>query len=330
MVGQNISFSYLKKITAIIVSVLLLSPLLHAGYYKWTDEQGRVHFTDNYHNIPEKYRDEVSQSKYGKKKETETLSKDTPQRVVVHFKRRDNAIFVNAILNWKLPVVFHVDTGATSTMITGQDALALGIDPDSKPRMKGVIADGSVVEFPRAVLSSISVADAEVNNVEVAIGNTRLLGMNYLNDFQVNIDAENGQLILDRKDLVKEEESVSVREEKNHTIAELDNQIAQIEIAIKVKENIIKQIESDIELNEERRAKAESILKGVQDRTRFESSDISSDSGKMRKMEKIEGGIALYDRHIEIRKSEIEMNQKQIEQLREKITQFDRLIDKLR
>ena len=322
--------SCLKKIAISILCTLLIPPLLHAGYYKWVDEQGSVHFTDNYHNIPEQYRDGVSQNKHGGAKEAKTPSDDTPQRVVVHFNSEGNVIFVNAILNWKLPVIFHMDTGATSTMITRQDALDLGINPDDKPKQRGYVADGSVVEFPITRLSSISVGDAEVNNVEVAIGNMRLLGMNFLNAFQVNIDAENGQLVLERKDLEKESESPVVREEKDYVISEIENQIEQMEIAIKAKENIIKQIESDIKYREEKKVKAESILRGVRDRMRFEDSDISSDSSKKRKIAKIEDHISQLDRHIEIEKSQIEVNQKQIDRLREGINQYNRRIDALR
>lgn len=321
----------MKNIPIIIfLCSLLLPSLLDAGFYKWIDEQGSIHFTDNYFNVPERYRKEVTQSKYGREKELKTLSKDTPQRVVVHFERKDNAIFVNAILNWKLPVIFHLDTGATSTMITKHDALALGIDTDNKATFKGYIADGSAVEFPKAILSSISVGNAEVKNVEVVIGNVRLLGMNFLNDFEVNIDAKNGQLILERKDLVRESESPSIREEKTHTIAELKNSIDQIEIAIKAKGNIIKQIESNAQLVEENKAKVESILKGIQDRTRFESSDISSDSFKERRIGKLEEDLARLNRHIEIRRDEIEIHRKQIERLKGKITHYNELIEKLR
>jgi len=154
--------------------------------------------------------------------------------------------------------------------------------------------------------------------------------MNFLNEFVVNIDAKNGQLILERKDLVKESESSSMREEKTHTIAELENSIDQIEIAIEAKGNTITQIESDIQLIEEKRAKVESILKGTLDRTRFESSDISSDSSKKRKIERLEENLARLNRYIEIRRDEIEVHQKQIEQLKENVTYYDRLIEKLR
>ena len=90
----------LRKIPIIIVCLFLFSSVLNAGFYKWVDEQGNTNFTDNYFNIPEEYKKDVSQSKYGKGQGLEKLSENTPQRVVVHFKRKDNAIFVNATLNW--------------------------------------------------------------------------------------------------------------------------------------------------------------------------------------------------------------------------------------
>jgi clan AA aspartic protease (TIGR02281 family) len=259
----------------------------------------------------------VSKANYGKIKSTKKLSKDTPQRVVVHFEKQDNAIFVNAVLNWKHPVIFHVDTGATSSMITKEDALALGINPDTMPTTKGYIADGSVVEFPMAEISSISVGDAEVNNVKVVIGNMRLLGMNFLNSFKMDIDAKNGQMVLERKNSVKEKESPSIREEKDHTIGELENQIEKIKIAASATENVIKQIEADIRQDEAGKARVESVLENM-------------DSGRERKKEKLEETLARFDRNIELQKSGIAIRQKQIEQLRDRITYYDRMIEKMR
>jgi clan AA aspartic protease (TIGR02281 family) len=324
------SLGCFKKCTVILAATLLLPSLTGAGYYKWIDEEGNIHMTDNYYAVPDEYRNKADQGQYGKGQGAEKLSNGTPQRVMVHFKRQDNAVFVNAILNWKLPVVFHLDTGATSTMITKQDALALGIDPDTKPTIKGYIADGSLVEFPKALISSIAVGDAEVNNLEVVIGNVRLLGMNFLNDFKINIDAESGQLILERKDLVREEESASIQEEKNHTIDDLENQIDQIELAIRAKENIIKQIEADIRLAEEKAEKVESVLKEADESSRFESSDISFDAGKKRRMEKYEEALSNLNRHVEIRQDEIAIHLKQIDQLSDRRNQCDTLIMKLR
>jgi hypothetical protein len=42
-------------ITAFIISFLTIPFLIHAEVYKWIDDRGTIHFTDEYSNIPEKY-----------------------------------------------------------------------------------------------------------------------------------------------------------------------------------------------------------------------------------------------------------------------------------
>lgn len=327
----------MKRLLLFVVSFTIFLPsMVCGGYYKWQDENGSIHFSDDYYAVPPEHRTSSNQSRYGKRSEEVTLSKDTPQRVVVHFQRKDNVIFVNAMLNWQHPVVFHLDTGATNTMITRADALALGIDPDTRPAMKGYIADGSVVDFPTAILSSIVVGEAEVNNITVAIGNVRLLGMNFLNEFQVNIDSTNGQLILERKNVVQrntaanEPESEFIREEKNRTVTEMENQIDQLEIAIEAREKMIKQIEHDIRLTEQKMSKLESALRGAQESTRFEGSDVSLDVGKHKRMEKYEEILSNLERHISIRNDEIALYLKQIDQLNDRMNHYDQMIMKLR
>ena len=41
--------------TAVTISLLTIPFLIHAEVYKWVDDKGTVHFTDDYSNIPEKY-----------------------------------------------------------------------------------------------------------------------------------------------------------------------------------------------------------------------------------------------------------------------------------
>ncbi len=47
------------KILPIIIALLLLSSLAHSEVYKWQDEKGGMHFTDNPLSVPEKYREKV-------------------------------------------------------------------------------------------------------------------------------------------------------------------------------------------------------------------------------------------------------------------------------
>ena len=79
-----------------------------------------------------------------------------------------------------------------------------------------------------------------------------------------------------------------------------------------------------------KKEKSESILKETFDSTRFESSDISSNSGKKRRMEKYEEILVRLNRRIEIRRDGISIHQKQTDQLRDRIDYYNRLIEKMR
>jgi hypothetical protein len=46
-------------IAALTFGLLIISFLVHAEVYKWVDEEGNVHFTDDNSTIPEEYRQQV-------------------------------------------------------------------------------------------------------------------------------------------------------------------------------------------------------------------------------------------------------------------------------
>lgn len=316
---------------AILSSIsFLFPPLLNAGFYTWKDASGTVHFTDNYYSIPDPYRSGAEKKDRQGSGGKGGLSQNTPQRVVIHFERQDNAIVVQALLNWKLPVLFNLDTGASCTMITREDAVALGLDPGSRPTVKGYIADGSVVELERVMLSSLAVGGAEVRSLEVVIGKMRLLGMDFLREFHLTIDSGRGQLVLERKDGVKEQEAPAVVKEKARTRDELENQMEQIALAIKTRRSVIEQLSSDIRESEEKRDKVESVIREARSSTRFEGSDISFDSDKQDRIEKYEDALARLNRHLEIRSNEIAMQLKQVEELEARMDYYDRLMMTLR
>lgn len=314
------------RVAILCLSLLFLPSVPHAGFYTWKDKAGTVHFTDSYDAIPASYREGVQQS--GRERDTAagTLDTDTPRRVVIHFEREDNAIVVQTVLNWKLPVFFQLDTGASCTMITREDALALGLDMDDRPAVKGYVADGSLVELKRAMLSSLAVGGAEVHDLEVVIGKMRLLGMDFLREFHLTVDAVGGQLVLERKDGDKERETPSVTREKTRARDELENQLVQIELAINARNTYIEELRSDIRDSVEKKAQVESALSEARQRTRFESSDISFDASTRRSIEKHEDVKARLDRHIEMRKNELAIQQKQVEQLQGKMDYYQSLI----
>jgi len=46
-------------IAVLTIGFLVIPFLIHAEVYKWIDDKGTVHFTDNYSNIPSSYREEL-------------------------------------------------------------------------------------------------------------------------------------------------------------------------------------------------------------------------------------------------------------------------------
>jgi hypothetical protein len=302
--------------------------LLAAGFYTWQDEAGTLHFTDSYDAIPTAYRSGVRRTASGRDAGGAAMAPDTPQRVVIHFERRDNAIAVQAVLNWKLPVLFHLDTGASCTMITREDARALGLAADGRPTVKGYIADGSMVELERALLPSLAVGGAEVRNLEVVIGKVRLLGMDFLREFHVTVDAGSGRLVLEKKDGEREPEDPRVSEEKARARDEIENQIGQLELALKTRLTYIEELRTEVRENEEKKLRMETVLDDARQRTRFEGSDISFDRSTRRSIEKYGEAIARLDRYIDMRKNEIAIQQKQVEQLQGRMDYYESLLAK--
>ena len=55
-----VKFIAMERISTIILSILFISQISFAEVYKWVDEKGAVHFTDDITQVPEKYRSKTS------------------------------------------------------------------------------------------------------------------------------------------------------------------------------------------------------------------------------------------------------------------------------
>jgi len=236
-----------------------------AEVFRWIDERGGIHFTDNYHNVPEHYRSKASHQRLDKEPEAESSAGreaagfiEAP--VVVNYYKKGPSILVQGMLNWSLPVLFHLDTGATMTAITREDARALGIQYERAPRIRTKMADGRRASLPRVVLNSVKVGEAEVTDVEAMVSSVRLLGLNFLSHFRVTMDAVNGQIIFEREGPKAIEESESIRREKKRTAQELEARIRQIQLAIQDLEKMIKQREFTIRSLRKKRSYIENQL----------------------------------------------------------------------
>lgn len=58
------------KLSSVFAVLVLCTSVSHAEIFKWTDESGLTHFTDQYHKVPPRYRD--------KGQEGDTVDTDAP------------------------------------------------------------------------------------------------------------------------------------------------------------------------------------------------------------------------------------------------------------
>lgn len=195
---------FLKLLAAIC---LLATPLLAQEIYRWTDENGSVHFTDNIYSVPEKYRDQAQKrqqpagrSSAGAAAEPEARRPEASAVVTVPFTRQGNLIIVEGAVNGA-PVKFILDTGADITIVPQSFAARLGVNPKSGIfiTMAGI---GGNVDVPLVEADSVTVGDAEVRNLEVTVNetplpDTGLLGADFLSDYKVNLRYETNEVFLE-------------------------------------------------------------------------------------------------------------------------------------
>jgi len=215
------------------VFFLFQASALSAEIYRWKDKSGRIHYSTS----PPSYRVfgviEVKRNNrwesYSDKNTTfsthkpiityTTSSPDEAARssqpallpsgqTVVQYHKQDSMIIVDATVNQHLRRPFAIDTGATYTVISPKIAEALLIVPvaPNAPHVTLQTANGRI-RVPLINLKSVSIGDLVVPNVMAAVHEfddtsqiSGLLGLNFLNRFQMTVDATKHQLVFRRLD----------------------------------------------------------------------------------------------------------------------------------
>ena len=205
--NENMRFVFLVAILLVLVGFPA-----YAEMYKWVDEKGTVHFTDDLSKIPEKYRSSSESQKTLKegpvpKKEEKPVSIPTPQKpsepvgFEIPIKIKGEVAVAEVILNKQEKHEFIVDTGASFTKISWKMAEELRITIDENTPFIPIATASDVVLNPLVTLKSLSVEKAEVENVDVTIGDLPgyeggLLGNSFLYKFKVVLDPINGKMTL--------------------------------------------------------------------------------------------------------------------------------------
>jgi clan AA aspartic protease (TIGR02281 family) len=179
-------------IGTMVVVCLAWSAEAGSAIYRWRDQYGKLHFTDNPESIPiESFnpRDRIQHSS-----RTQPLA--APDETSVSMDVRLGAIQVPVQINGVHPVSLFLDTGATFCQITWEDARALGLDVDHLPPVRVKTADGRTTDTRIVVLDTMEIGSLEVRGVKALIGDLRLLGLNVLKRFRVIIDFPQNRITL--------------------------------------------------------------------------------------------------------------------------------------
>ena len=201
----------MRFVVPLIILLAVLVPSSYGDMYKWVDDKGVVHFTDDLSNIPEKYREDAETRKSPKETSTPQpwgiTKSPLPAKVAesegitVDLVRSGEVSFTEVVLNERIRQQFMVDTGASFTVISRGAAKELGITIDENTPFIPITTASSTIINPLVTLKSVRVGGAEVENVDTLVHNlpgdsAGLLGNSFLSKFKVVLDSVNGKMTL--------------------------------------------------------------------------------------------------------------------------------------
>jgi hypothetical protein len=204
---------------ALLLSAVLAVPAEGGELYRWTDERGRVHFTDDLTRVPPRYRDRATESAFPDSRVTtpaapaarapaaEAQTPAPATRHVIQVEKAGLEVTVAATLNGRLTVPFTVDTGAMINTLPRPVAEELGLLGEEEGRKVVVVGvSGEPMVVPIVRLRQVEVGGAIVEELDAAVLDTLnvgLLGMPFFRHFRVNLDPIEGVMELEKVDLSK-------------------------------------------------------------------------------------------------------------------------------
>ena len=179
-----------------------------AEYYRWVDDSGVLHITDNLHNVPQTQRagaNRIQAQESPRSREPE-IKPPPPKKASIPLEKHGQVAIIQATLNNKRSAKFVVDTGASYTLISSALARELSIDVGQNPKTLPFQTANGLIQAPVTNLESIAVGGLEIRNLPAAVHDAvpdpevaGLLGLNFLSNFRMDIDTQKGMLYLEKK-----------------------------------------------------------------------------------------------------------------------------------
>lgn len=192
---------------SLLVLVLWVAPV-SAQMYKWTDEQGGVHYSQGIYNVPERFRSKAQILPFPDRPAPPAASPsagegDSSRATRIAF-TPGKPIMVSAKINGGGSAQLMLDTGASVTVINPRVLAGMGIGSSEALRgsVRGATGSADVLFVP---VQSIEVGGARSGPLRVAAHDVDmgqgdgLLGRDFLDQFTVNIDSTAGVVTLSPK-----------------------------------------------------------------------------------------------------------------------------------
>lgn len=202
------------------------APSARGEIYRWTDADGRVHYTQDLQGVPPEHR-AAARERAGAAdgpSRVQTFSSEpaaqapsAPRRRAfasgargerrVHripVERAGNGMIVPVRLNGRVVAPFLVDTGASYVLVPESVAEEAGILPGPEARKLQFSTANGIVEQAVVSLESVELGTAVAEDVPASISPTLevgLLGLSFFNRFTYQVDAASGVLTLVDNDL---------------------------------------------------------------------------------------------------------------------------------
>jgi predicted aspartyl protease len=179
-----------------------------AQMYRWTDEQGRTHYSQGIYSVPERFRPAAQLLAYPETPPAPAASPPgaggtAPALTRIPF-TPGKAIMVTATINGGSSAQLMLDTGASVTVINPRVLAGMGIGSREALRgsVRGATGTANVLFVP---VQSIEVGNARSGPLRIASHDVELgqgdglLGRDFLDQFTVNIDTTTGVVTLSPK-----------------------------------------------------------------------------------------------------------------------------------
>jgi len=197
---------------------MLIASVAVAEIYRWTDESGTVHFTQDLNQVPARHRSAAAKpapADAGHRVQTYDSADSSPTAgsrhesngvIRIPFERRGTLMWVEATVNDRSRFPFLIDTGASGISLPAQFVRDLGIPIHARtPRVSVNTANG-VVDVPLIEVDSIQLGSARVENLSATVNPTMdvgLLGGSFFNNYRYSVDAAAGVITLAPNDAMR-------------------------------------------------------------------------------------------------------------------------------